>query len=81
MSQPTTTILRLNVMAVSTSPTVASISTAIPSASTAAPKDFSVRVPNRKTRAQYGIMEFASGVSVDVKDWKAIEMRREINPY
>ncbi|CAF4338104.1 unnamed protein product, partial [Rotaria magnacalcarata] len=78
MSQPTTTILRLNLMAVSTSPTVASISTSIPSTAAAAPKDFSVRVP--KTRAQYGIMEFASGVSVDVKDWKAIEMRREINP-
>lgn len=26
-------------------------------------------------------MEFASGLSIDVKDWKAIEMRREINPY
>ncbi|CAM4772454.1 unnamed protein product, partial [Rotaria magnacalcarata] len=65
MSQPTTTILRLNLMAVSTSPTVASISTSIPSTAAAAPKDFSVRVP--KTRAQYGIMEFASGVSVDVK--------------
>ncbi|CAM2711687.1 unnamed protein product [Rotaria socialis] len=89
-SQPTTTILRPNIMAISTSPTVASISTSMPSTATAtaaaaqtaaaaASKDVSVRVP--KTRAQYGIMEFASGVSVDVKDWKAIEMRREINPY
>src|SRR5690242_10706229 len=26
-------------------------------------------------------MEFASGLSIDVKDWKSIEMRREINPY
>ncbi|CAM4881581.1 unnamed protein product [Rotaria socialis] len=91
-SQPTTTILRPNIMAISTSPTVASISTSMPSTATAAAtaaaaqtaaaaasKDVSVRVP--KTRAQYGIMEFASGVSVDVKDWKAIEMRREINPY
>jgi len=26
-------------------------------------------------------MEFSSGLSIDVKDWKAVEMRREINPY
>ena len=26
-------------------------------------------------------MEFASGISIDVKDWKAVEMRREVNPY
>ena len=26
-------------------------------------------------------MEFANGLSIDVKDWKALEMRREINPY
>jgi transcription initiation factor TFIIF subunit alpha len=26
-------------------------------------------------------MEFPSGLSIDVKDWKAVEMRREINPY
>jgi transcription initiation factor TFIIF subunit alpha len=26
-------------------------------------------------------MEFASGLSIDAKDWKSIEMRREINPY
>ncbi|CAF3989105.1 unnamed protein product, partial [Rotaria magnacalcarata] len=72
-AQPTTTILRPNIMSISTSPTVASISTPMPSvaataaaqtAAAAASKDFSVRVP--KTRAQYGIMEFASGVSVDV---------------
>jgi len=34
-----------------------------------------------RTRAQYGIMEFSSGISIDAKDWKAVEMRREINPY
>jgi hypothetical protein len=26
-------------------------------------------------------MEFASGLTIDVKDWKAVEMRREFNPY
>jgi transcription initiation factor TFIIF subunit alpha len=26
-------------------------------------------------------MEFASGISIDVKDWKAVEMRREVNQY
>jgi transcription initiation factor TFIIF subunit alpha len=26
-------------------------------------------------------MEFANGLTLDVKDWKAVEMRREINPY
>lgn len=26
-------------------------------------------------------MEFASGLSIDLKDWKSTEMRREINPY
>lgn len=26
-------------------------------------------------------MEFANGISIDVKDWKSLEMRREINPY
>ncbi|CAF1140522.1 unnamed protein product [Rotaria sp. Silwood1] len=88
-TQPTTTILRPSLTTVSTSPKVTSIpistSPTITSASTSpqtaasTSKDFSVKVP--KTRAQYGIMEFASGLSVDVKDWKAIEMRREINPY
>ena len=26
-------------------------------------------------------MEFANGLTIDVKDWKALEMRREINPF
>lgn len=34
-----------------------------------------------RSAAQYGIMEFANGLSIDVKDWKALEMRREINPF
>ncbi|CAF4639000.1 unnamed protein product, partial [Rotaria sp. Silwood1] len=32
------------------------------------------------TEYRYGIMEFTIGSSVDVKDWKAIEIRLEINP-
>ncbi|CAF3734818.1 unnamed protein product [Rotaria sp. Silwood1] len=41
-------------------------------------KEFSVKLP--KIRAQYGIIEFASGFSIDIKDWKAIDMKREVNP-
>ncbi|CAF3245372.1 unnamed protein product [Rotaria sp. Silwood2] len=86
-TQPTTTILRPSLTTVSTSPKVTSTVPTTPPAPTAtspqaaasASKDIFVRVP--KTRAQYGIMEFSSGLSLDVKDWKAIEMRREINPY
>ncbi|CAF1122954.1 unnamed protein product [Rotaria sordida] len=92
-SQPTTTIVRPSLTTVSTSPKVTSTPSLTPPMATSAltststspqtaastSKDFSVKVP--KTRAQYGIMEFANGLSVDVKDWKAIEMRREINPY
>ena len=72
------TITRPGIAQVVTSPVVAP---APPPASTAAAgaKELVVRVP--KTGSQYGIMEFANGITIDVKDWKSVEMRREINPY
>lgn len=69
----TTGLLRPNTTTVS-SPTVSTSAPAAPGT-----KEFSVRVP--KTRAQYAVMEFASGLSIDAKDWKNIEMRREITSY
>ncbi|CAF3752800.1 unnamed protein product [Adineta steineri] len=81
-TQSTTSMLRPTVATISTPPMATSTPAATAAAQpSAAPgtKEFAVKVP--KTRSQYGIMEFASGLSIDVKDWKAVEMRREINPY
>ncbi|CAF3854662.1 unnamed protein product [Adineta steineri] len=83
-TQSTTSMLRPTVATISTPPMATSTPAAAAAAAAqpaAAPgtKEFAVKVP--KTRSQYGIMEFASGLSIDVKDWKAVEMRREINPY
>ena len=71
------TITRPGVTQVVTSPAVA----APPASSAAATgaKELVVRVP--KNGSQYGIMEFANGITIDVKDWKSVEMRREVNPY
>ncbi|CAF0895097.1 unnamed protein product [Rotaria sordida] len=79
-SQPVTIILGPHSTKVSAPPPTVSAATSTTSQSVAAAsREFAVKVP--KTRAQYGVMEFANGLSVDVKDWKAMEMRREINPY
>jgi len=79
-SPTATTILRPTLAKVATPPMAVPSPTSTSSQPTASgSKEFSVRVS--KSRSQYGIMEFASGLSMDVKDWKAIEMRREINPY
>ncbi|CAF0958265.1 unnamed protein product [Adineta steineri] len=83
-TQSTTSMLRPTVATISTPPMATSTPAAAAAAAAQPPaapgtKEFAVKVP--KTRSQYGIMEFASGLSIDVKDWKAVEMRREINPY
>ncbi|CAF0748706.1 unnamed protein product [Adineta ricciae] len=85
-TQATTVLLGPAAPKVSTPPTIVAAATPVPAPSpaTTSPhppgtKEFIVRVP--KPQAQYGVMEFASGVSIDVKEWKSIQMQREINSY
>lgn len=69
--------LPTNVSTPPTSTSASSTTTASSSASNS--KDIAVRV--MKSDAIYGIMEFASGVSIDLKDGNSVEMKREINPF
>ncbi|CAF1506656.1 unnamed protein product, partial [Didymodactylos carnosus] len=46
-----------------------------------APGTKEVPVKVQKSNGRYGIMEFASGLSIDLTEWKSAEMRREINSF